>query len=451
MTQAPDVWMILFLLATCAAAYLWWQLQQRRGGLSPADQAKLAGFEGLKTERDAERARADDLAVKLASETARASEREAAQKAAQEQALATFESVANRALGQSNQQFLTLAKETFEKHSQAAAGGVKEVVAPVQEQFNKLSETIAKLEEARTADKSTISEQVRMIGEQMSQTRDVTGKLANALRAGPKTRGRWGEETLKNVLEMSGLSSRIDFFAEQSANDGDGGRLRPDVIIKLPGERCIVVDSKVALSGYLDALEATDEAARDLLLRKHAQELRKHMSLLASKEYWRHIPATADFVVMFVPGDNFLAAAFEQDQSLYQDAFKERVVIIGPSNLFALAKTIAFGWRQEEIQKNAEEIATLGRELHGRLLPLSKHLATLGDSIGKSVAHYNAFVSSFDTRVMVTARKFRELGAAEGVDPQEAAQIESTPRLPAPQAELDLGLAPAPARLKRSG
>lgn len=447
--SASTLWMILFLIALAGAAFLFWQLRQQKGGLSPGEQARLHGYDALKAERDSERARADDLATRLAAETARAAERDEAHKAARAELEKTFENLAQRALGQSQQSFLTLAKETFEKHSQAAAGGVKELVAPVQEQFNKLSETIAKVEAARTADKSALAEQMRAIGESMDQTRNVTGKLANALRAGPKTRGRWGEETLKNVLELSGLSSRIDFFAEHSANDGEGGRVRPDVIIKLPGGRCIVVDSKVALSGYLDAMESTDDAAREILMKKHAQELRNHMKSLASKEYWRHIPDTADFVIMFVPGDNFLAAAFEQDQALYSDAFRDKVVVIGPSNLFALAKTIAFGWRQEEIQKNAEEIATLGRELHSRLLPLSKHLASLGDTIGKSVAHYNAFVSSFDTRVMVTAKKFRELGAAEGADPQEAAQIEAAPRLPAPQGELDLGLPNAPARLRR--
>jgi DNA recombination protein RmuC len=445
------LWMILFLLAAGAAAFLFWQLRQQKGGLSPAEQARLHGYDELKAERDVERQRANELEKRLAAETARAAERDEAHKLARAETEKTFEGLAQRALGASQQSFLTLAKETFEKHQQAAAGGVKELVAPVQEQFAKLSETIAKVEAARTADKSSLGEQMRQIGEAMSQTQAVTGKLANALRAGPKTRGRWGEETLKNVLELSGLAARIDFHAEQSANDGDGGRVRPDVTIRLPGGRCIVVDSKVALSGYLDAMEATDDAARELLLKKHAAELRSHMRGLASKEYWRHIPSTADFVIMFVPGDNFLAAAFEQDQMLYQDAFKDRIVIIGPSNLFALAKTIAFGWRQEEIQANAEEIAKLGRELHARLLPLTKHLAALGDTIGKSVAHYNAFVSSFDTRVLVTAKKFRELGAAEGGDPQETPQIEAAPRLPAPQAELDFGAGATPARLKRNG
>jgi DNA recombination protein RmuC len=446
MTDSVNLWMILFLFALAAAGYLFWQLRERN--LSPADQTKLHLYDAVVAERDSERAKAADLALRLAGETARGEEREAAHKTAMEGLERTFENLAQRALGQSQQNFLTLAKETFDNHSKAAAGGVKEVVAPVEAQFKALSESIAALDKARTEDKSALTEQMRAIGEAMSQTQNVTGKLANALRAGPKTRGRWGEETLKNVLELSGLSSRIDFFAEQSVMDGDGGRLRPDVTINLPGNRMIAVDSKVALSGYLDALEATDDAAREILMKKHAQEMRNHMKLLSSKEYWRHLPATADFVIMFVPGDNFLAAAFEHDQALYQDGFQSKVIIIGPSNLFALAKTIAFGWRQEEIQKNAEDVAKLGRDLHARLATISGYVKTLGDTLGKSVGAYNQFVSSYETRVMVTARKFKELGAAEGADPVETPQIEAAPRLPAAQSELDFG---SPVKLTKRG
>ncbi len=449
MTQAaPDLWMILFLLAAACAGYLFWQGQQRRGGLSPADQHKLHGYEALVAERDAERRRADELALQLASETARAGEREAAMREAAQNLERTFETLANRALSQSNQAFLAQAKETFEAQQKLAAGGVKEVVAPVEAQFKLLSETIAKMELARTSDKSALTEQMRQIGAAMSQTQAVTGKLANALRAGPKTRGRWGEETLKNVLELSGLSARIDFHAEHSANDGEGGKVRPDVVINLPGGRCIVVDSKVALSGYLDALDATDDAAREILLKKHAQELRNHMKLLSGKEYWRHLPATADFVIMFVPGDNFIAAAFEQDPTLYQDAFVSKIVIIGPSNLFALAKTIAYGWRQEETTKNAEEIAALGRELYTRLATLSEKIGGVGSALDKSLKSYNELVATFDSRFVPQARKFKELGVAEGGAPVEPKQIEAAPRLPAPQGELDFGGA---ARLKRSG
>ncbi|MGE3301772.1 MAG: DNA recombination protein RmuC [Hyphomonadaceae bacterium] len=438
----------LFVLALGGAAYFFWRWQ----GVEARDllaQARLKDLSRLEAEREAQRERADELARQLAAETARAAERERAHEAARADMEKNFENVANRALGQSQQSFLALAKETFEKHQQSATGGVKEIVGPVQEQFAKLSETIAALDKARTEDKSALSEQMRQLNAAMSQTQNVTGKLANALRAGPKTRGRWGEETLKNVLELSGLSSKIDFVAEQSTQDGEGGRLRPDVVINLPGGRCIVVDSKVALSGYLDAMEATDDLGRDTLLKRHAQELRGHMKGLASKEYWRHVPATADFVIMFVPGDNFLAAAFEHDPALYQDGFRERVVIIGPSNLFALAKTIAFGWRQEEIQKNADEIAKLGRDLFDRLAVASKHLASLGDAVGKSVGAYNQFVSSFDTRVMVTARRFKELGASEGAkEIVSPAMIEAAPRAPTAQTEFEFTATPP--RLKRT-
>ena len=282
---------------------------------------------------------------------------------------------------------------------------------------------------------------MRLVGETLSTANKNTSDLVNALRNAPKTRGRWGEEAVKNVLQLSGLTPGID-FTEQPSHAGEDGILRPDFVIRLPGERCIIVDSKVALSGYLDAMNATTEAAREEFLNKHATELRSHMTQLGSKDYWRHVPTSADFVIMFVPGDNFIAAAFERDQELYQDGFAKKVIVLGPSNLFALAKTIAFGWRQEDIQKNAEEIAKLGRELYSRLAKVSQLVAGVGGSLEKSVKSYNELVSSFDSRVMVTARKFKELGAAEGAEIIDAVQLDAIPRLPAPQGELDL---PAPA------
>ncbi len=450
---------LFLLLLLAGGAYCAWRWREAEGrlaahaGAAAEARVRLEQIGTLVAERDAARSEARTLAAQLAgveaAGRARAeafAEKEATLHALRGEVEKTFSGLAVQALASSEQRFLTLANETFEKHKAAAQGGVREVVAPVQEHFVKLTEAIAALDKSRTQDKSALSEQMRQIAESMSQTQAVTGRLANALRAAPKTRGRWGEETLRNVLELSGLSARVDFVTEQTSEDGEGGRVRPDVIIRLPGKRAIVVDSKVALSGYLDAMEATDEAAREAHLRKHAGELRAHMAQLGSKEYWRHVPDTADFVIMFVPGDNFLAAAFERDPTLYQDGFARKVVVIGPSNLFALAKTIAFGWRQEEIAANAEEIAKLGRELYARLLPLSKHLAVVGETIAKSVHAYNGFVSSFDTRVLVTARKFKGLGVAEsGAELGEPAIVEAAPRLPAPQAELDL----APEKLRR--
>jgi DNA recombination protein RmuC len=278
---------------------------------------------------------------------------------------------------------------------------------------------------------------MRLVGENLSSASKTTSDLVNALRNAPKARGRWGEEALKNVLQLSGLTPGVDFH-EQASHQGDDGKVQPDFIIRLPGERCIIVDSKVPLSGYLDAMNATTDEARDACLKKHASELRTHMTQLGSKDYWRHVPSSADYVIMFVPGDNFIAAAFERDQDLYQDGFAKRVIVLGPSNLFALAKTIAFGWRQEEVQKNADDIAKLGRDLYTRLAKLSQLVGGVGSSIERSVKSYNELVSSLDSRVMVTARKFKELGAAEGAEPVEPAQVDTMPRLPAPQLDFEL-------------
>ncbi|MDX2236745.1 MAG: DNA recombination protein RmuC [Hyphomonadaceae bacterium] len=457
-------WPLIVLLAVLACAAIYALYGWRTAAAAKADgdaavaaaKVKLEQVDALKAELERERAEKTQALSDLARERATAEERaramaekEAALIALKSEVEKSFESLASRALGQSEQRFLTLANETFEKHRTAAAGNVKEVVAPVQEQFAKLSETIAALDKARTEDKSALTEQMRAIGETLQQTQSMTGKLANALRAAPKARGRWGEETLKNVLELSGLTSRIDFFAEET-HAGEEKKLRPDVLIRLPGGRCIVIDSKVALSGYLDAMEATDDAAREAHLRKHAGELRQHASQLGQKEYWRHVPDTADFVVMFVPGENFIAAAFERDPELYERSLRDRVIIVGPSSLLALARSIAYGWRQEEVAKNAEIIAGLGRELYARLAKLSALVGDVGGALDKSVKKYNELVASFDARVMVTARKFKDLGADEGGgDIPEIAAVDAAPRLPAPQAELDL--APPPPKKRGAG
>jgi DNA recombination protein RmuC len=448
--------LLLIVLILSLAAAGWFALSWRRAESGALDQAralaaagaKLEQLDALKAERDAAVAEANAARAALAGVRSGAEAREAAA-ADKERALLemkaevekSFRSLAHQALSQNEQRFLNLANETFEKHQTSAAGGVKEVVTPVQEQFAKLAETIAALDKSRAEDKSALVTQMRQVAETLQHTQSATGKLVNALRAAPKSRGRWGEETLRNVLEMSGLSNQID-FEQQSSHDGEAGKLKPDLLIKLPGGRCIVVDSKVALSAYLDAVEATDDAARDILLKKHAQEMRAHVRSLSSKEYQKHVPATADFVVMFVPGENFLAAAYEHDPNLFQDASASRVLLVGPSSLLALAKSIAFGWRQEDLAKNAEEIAKLGAELYGRLSTLSGRIEALGNSLEKSVKSYNEVVATAESRVFVTARKFRELGAGDE-DLPYVQPVEISPRLP-------LGLPePEPSRARR--
>ncbi len=405
---------------------------------------RAAGVEPIRAERDRavrELAVLRQEHVQLTAELAAAKASKAERSEADD---ARFKALAQQALDASQQRFLALAKETFEKHSQAAAGGVKEVLAPTQEQLAKLAQSVDALDKARLADKSAINEQVRQIVDAVGTTNKTTTQLLSALKASPKMRGRWGEQTLRNVLELSGLAPNVDFVEQVSTTDGEGGRLRPDVVINLPGGRCIVVDSKVALSGYIEAMEATEDAIRETHLKKHAAELKSHVKNLASKDYWKHVPATADFVVLFVPGENFLAAAAERDPNLFDDAFAAKVIITTPSTMVALAKSVAYGWRQEQSAKNAQEIADLGRELYRRMAVMVDHMGKVGDAIGKSVSTYNGLLSSVESRVLPQARKFKELGAGDaGIDIASPQAIEITPRLPPPPEQLEL-TPPAP-------
>lgn len=409
---------------------------------------RSAGVEPIRAERDRALAELGTLRqenVRLSAELAAAQAQRAERSESEE---ARFADIAAKALQATQQSFMALANETFEKHKAAATGGVKEVLAPAQETLTKLAGSVEALEKARLQDKSALGEQVRQMMDAVGSTNKTTNQLLNTLRASPKVRGRWGEQTLRNVLELSGLAANVDFTEQVSTTDGEGSRLRPDVVINLPGGRCIVVDSKVALSGYLDAMEATDDAAREAHLKKHAAELKAHVKNLASKDYWKHVPATADFVVLFVPGENFLAAAAERDPNLFDDAFAAKVIITTPSTMVALAKSVAYGWRQEQSAKNAQEIADLGRELYRRMALMADKIGKVGDAVEKSVKSYNELVGSVESRVLPQARKFKELGAGDaGIDIAPPPQIEVAPRpLPPPE---QLELMPPPQAAKR--
>jgi DNA recombination protein RmuC len=439
--------LLIALLLAAAALAAWFAFRAAKAQETAiAAKARLEGVDLIRAERDRAVADLDALrgehariSSELASEKGAAAARAAAMEENAKALKEHFGALAAQALDANQQRFLSLANETFEKHKSAAQGGVKEVLAPAQEALAKLAGSVEALEKSRMQDKSALGEQMRAIGETLAKTQTETGRLVNALRAAPKTRGRWGEETLRNVLELSGLSQHADFTEQTTMQDDAGKMLRPDVIIRLPGGRSIVIDAKVALSGYLDAMDATDEAAREAHLTKHAAELRAHVKALSSKDYSKFVGDSADFVALFIPGENFFAAAVERDSTLFEDAMKARVVIVTPVTLMALARSIAYGWRQEQSAKNAQEIADLGRLLYERLSVMGDHIGRVGKSIGDSVSRYNDLVGSIDSRVMVTARKFKELGAADsGIDIPSPAQIENTPRALAPPPELEL-------------
>jgi DNA recombination protein RmuC len=254
-------------------------------------------------------------------------------------------------------------------------------------------------------------------------------KLVNALRNAPKARGRWGEQQLRNVLETCGLSEHCDFATEVSVMDADGARLRPDVVVRVPGGQSLVIDAKVSLNEYQDAFGAVDETAREAHLMAHSNAIRAHVNALGAKAYWTQFEDAPDYVVMFIPGEHFLTAALEQDPTLWDYAFDKRVLLATPTNLIAIARTVAAVWRQERLAKEARQIGELGKELYERLAKAADDLRKVGSGLSTAVNNYNSFVASFETRSLVTARKFRELNIEPGRrDIDVLAPVEALPR-----------------------
>lgn len=336
------------------------------------------------------------------------------------------------ALQKNQETFLGLANEVFAKHREGAATHLearqKEIaalLAPINTNLEEYKKGLAEIENARRQAYGGLSEEMKALAQMQADASAQTRKLVNALQAAPKTRGRWGEHQLHNVMELAGMSAYVDFLPEQTFA-GEDGRLRPDVIIRLPGERRIVVDAKTSMAAYLDAVEAVDDETREAQLALHARQLRTHMKLLSGKQYWDALPCTPDFVAMFIPGENFYAAAIERDPALFQDAIENKVLIVTPTTLIALAKAIAIGWRQEKIAENARRIGELGRELYRRLATMGGHVAGVGAGLDSAVKRYNELVGSFESRVLTQARRFTELELDGAQEPlAETKQVET--------------------------
>lgn len=311
--------------------------------------------------------------------------------------------------------FLRLANEVFEKYKEGATAELGErqkafgaLLEPIAVMLNAYQEKITAIEKTQQETYGALTAELKSVAETQANVRTETAKLVNALRAAPKTRGRWGEHSLRNVIELAGLSSHCDFTTEKTLSDGSG-LLRPDLIIHLPGGRSLVVDAKTSLSAYLDAVDCTDDNERERLLGQHVVQMRNHVKQLAAKSYWDSLPTSPDFVVMFVPGDNFYTAAAERDPALFEDAAARRVLIVTPATLIALAKAVAYGWRQEKVAENSRAVHDLGRELYRRLSIMGGYIVGLGKKLGDSVKHYNDFVGSLESSVMPQARRFNEL------------------------------------------
>ena len=365
-----------------------------------------------------------DLAVKLAAMEAQfteerkgAAEKLALMEDAKTRLTDAFHALSAEALRKNNQSFLELAKETLGTFQESAKGdleqrqqAINEVVKPVRESLAKVDAQITELEKNRVGAYESLQAQVRSMLETQQQLRSETGNLVKALRA-PNVRGRWGEVQLRRVVEMAGMVDHCDFFEQQTVTGGEGELLRPDLLVKLPGEKTIVVDAKAPVVAYLDALEAADDTARGEQLARHAAHVRAHIEALSRKAYWEQFNPTPEFVVLFLPGEMFFSAALERDPTLIEFGAEKRVILATPTTLIALLKAIFFGWRQQKLTKNAQEISDLGRELYARLSTMGGHMGRLGSSLAKSVESYNQAVASLETRVLVKARAFRDLEA----------------------------------------
>jgi DNA recombination protein RmuC len=332
--------------------------------------------------------------------------------------------------------FLDLANEVFAKHKVGADAelaarqtAVAELVSPLAEALKSLRDETQQLERNRSQAYGALAGELKAVAETQNAVRAETSKLVQALRASPKTRGRWGEHTLQNVLELSGLSSYCDFSTEETLDHFEG-RIRPDVVIRLPGDRHLVVDAKTSLSAYLDAIDATNDADRERHFVRHAAQVREHMRKLAAKSYWESLAVTPDFVVMFIPGDNFYAAAVERDPALFEDAAAQRVIIATPATLIALAKAVAFGWRQEKVAENARHVHDLGRDLYRRMTTMAEHIQACGGGLSKAVKGFNDFVGSLEHSVMPQVRRFNELEVEGTAAPiAEVARVDVETRL----------------------
>ena len=394
-----------------------------------------------------------ELQTTLEKERIAATEKLALLDEAQARLSDAFKALAAEALRSNNQSFLTLATQNLETFQQHAKGelekrelAINQIVTPVKEALLRLDTQVNQLEKERVGAYRELSTQVKSLTDGQTQLRNETANLVKALRA-PQVRGRWGEIQLKRVVELAGMLEYCD-FTQQTTITTEEGRLRPDLVVRLPGSKNIVVDAKVPLAAYLEAIEISDETARAAKLTDHATQVRAHMASLARKSYWDQFQPAPEFVVLFLPGETFFSAALERAPELIEEGVGQRVILATPTTLIALLKAVAYGWRQEKVAENAQAISNLGRELYKRLADMSSYFADVGTKLGKAVESYNRAVGSLETRVLVSARKFRDLETTGPDDNLVATSpVETTPR----QLQLEETISPAEAKRVGNG
>jgi DNA recombination protein RmuC len=430
----PSSLLFAAALAAAAATAVWTVFQSRRiAELRAALQQRETTFASLQRDLTAAKEECARVGAQLEAAQAASSEKLALLQAAELRLRDAFSALSSEALKHNNESFLQLARASLSEFQRAAATdldgrhkALETLVQPLRESLVRVDSTLQDVERGRVSTQAQLAEQIRGLTQAQQSLQSETSRLSRALHS-PNIRGQWGELQLRRVLENAGLIEGSHYELKESMLTEEG-RLTPDAIVKLPGGKQVIVDAKVPLTAYLEAAETDDEAKRAGKLRDHARQVKEHVSRLAGKTYWAHFQPAPDIVVMFVPGESLLTSALQEDPALLEFSMNRGVMLASPLTLIALLRAIAYGWQQETIARNAQEISDLGRQLYDRISKLAEHFDTVGRSLARSVQAYNSAVGTLESRVLVTARRLKDKGVTAPAEFAEPETIDHTPR-----------------------